>query len=46
MKFQWGKNQSEGRDITKRQLEWLLEGLQVDQKKAYPDSADTAGIIY
>lgn len=46
MKFQWPKNQGEVRDITKRQLEWLLEGLQVDQKKAHPDSIDTVGIIY
>lgn len=46
MKFQWPKNQGEVRDITRRQLEWLLEGLQVDQKKAHPDSVDTVGIIY
>jgi transposase len=46
MKFQWPKNQGEVREITKRQMEWLLEGLQVDQKKAHPDSVDTAGIIY
>lgn len=46
MKFQWPKNQGEVRDITKRQLEWLMEGLQVDQKKAHPDTVDTAGIIY
>jgi len=46
MKFQWPKSQGEVRDITKRQLEWLLEGLQVDQKKAHTDTVDTAGIIY
>jgi transposase len=33
MKFQWPKTQGEVRDISKRQLEWLLEGLQIDQKK-------------
>lgn len=46
MKFQWPRNQGEVRDITRRQLEWLLQGLQIDQKKAHPDSVDTAGIIY
>lgn len=33
MRFQWPKSQGEIRDITKRQIEWLLEGLQIDQKK-------------
>jgi transposase len=46
MKFQWPKNQGEVRDITKRQLEWLLQGLQIDQKKAHPDNIDTSGIIF
>lgn len=46
MKFQWPKNQGEVRDVTRRQLEWLLEGLQVDQKKAHPDSIDTSGMIF
>lgn len=31
MKFQWLKNQGEIRDITKRQMEWLLERLQIDK---------------
>ena len=35
MKFQWPKNEGEVRDITKRQMEWLLDGLQIDQKKAH-----------
>jgi transposase len=30
MKFQWPKNQGEIRNITKRQMEWLLEGLQIE----------------
>jgi transposase len=46
MKFQWPKNQGEVRDITRRQLEWLLQGLQIDQKKAHPDSIDTTGMIF
>jgi transposase len=46
MKFQWPKSQCEMRDITRRQLEWLLEGLQIDQKKAHPDNIDTSGMIF
>lgn len=46
MKFQWPKSQCEVRDITRRQLEWLLEGLQIDQKKAHPGSIDTSGMIF
>lgn len=46
MKFQWPKNQGEVRDITKRQMEWLLEGLQVDQKKAHKESIDTGDMIF
>ena len=46
MKFQWPKNQGELRDITKRELEWLLQGLQIDQKKALPNSLDTSKIIF
>lgn len=46
MKFQWPKTEGEVRDITKRQMEWLLDGLQVDQKKAHRESIDTAGMIF
>jgi Transposase and inactivated derivatives len=46
MKFQWPKSQGEVRDINKRQLEWLLEGLQIDQKKAHPESINTSGMIF
>ena len=46
MKFQLPKNQGEVRNITKRQLEWLLDGLQVDQKKAHKESMDTEGMIF
>jgi transposase len=46
MKFQWPKTEGEVRNITKRQLEWLLAGLQIDQKKAHPESVNTTGIIY
>ena len=46
MKFQWTKNQGEIRDITKRQMEWLLEGLQIDQKKAHPKSDAVINFVY
>jgi len=46
MKFQWPKNQGEVRDITKRELEWLLQGLQIDQKKAHPNTIDTSKFIF
>lgn len=46
MKFQWPKSQGEIRDISKRQMEWLLEGLQIDQKKAHPESIDTSDMIF
>ena len=46
MKFQWPKNQGELRDISRRELEWLLQGLQIDQKKAHPNSLDTSKIIF
>ena len=34
MKFQWPKNPSEVKEITFQQLEWLLQGLEMEQKKA------------
>jgi len=46
MKFQWPKNQGEIRDITKRQMEWLLEGLQIDQKKVHRENINTENIIF
>ena len=46
MKFQWPRNEGEVRDITKRQMEWLLDGLQIDQKKAHRESINTAGMIF
>jgi len=46
MKFQWPKNQGEIRDITKRQMEWLLEGLQIDQKKVLRENINTKNLIF
>lgn len=37
MKFQWPKDAAETKEITSQQLEWLLQGLSMEQKKAlYP----------
>lgn len=35
MKFQWPNSQEEVKDISMRQVEWLLEGLSIEQKKAH-----------
>jgi len=35
MKFQWPKSPSEQKEITFQQLEWLLQGLEMEQKKAH-----------
>lgn len=32
-KLQWPRKQSEVRQLTQQQLRWLLEGLQIDQKR-------------
>lgn len=34
MKFQWPKNATEVKEITPQQLDWLLSGLSIEQKKA------------
>lgn len=34
MKFQWPKDAAETKEITSQQLEWLLQGLSIDQKRA------------
>ena len=46
MKFQWPKNQGEIRDITKRQMEWFLEGLQIDQKKVLRENFNTENMVF
>ncbi len=46
MKFQWPKTQGELRDINIRQMQWLLEGLQIDQKKAHPQTVDTTSTVF
>ena len=35
MKFQWPRNSSELKNITKKQLSWLLSGLKIEQKNSF-----------
>lgn len=35
MKFQWPRNKDEVKEITGQQLEWLLDGLEIEQKHAH-----------
>lgn len=37
MKFQWPKDSQMVREISTKQVEWLLEGLEIEQKKAHYD---------
>ena len=37
MKFQWPKNSNELKQISKRQLEWLLSGLKIEQKNSFKE---------
>lgn len=36
-KFQWPKDENEARIIDRKQLNWLLDGLSIEQKKAFKD---------
>ena len=33
-RFQWPRNVSEGRALTRQEYRWLMEGLSIDQPKA------------
>ena len=35
MKFQWPRTSDEVKEITFQQVEWLLQGLEIEQKKAH-----------
>jgi len=35
MRFQWPKKEEDIKDISYQQIEWLLEGLSIEQKKAH-----------
>lgn len=37
MKFQWPKNSNELKNISKKQLDWLLSGLKIEQKKSFKE---------
>ena len=37
MKFQWPRNSKELKSITKKQLDWLLSGLKIEQKKSFKE---------
>lgn len=37
MKFQWPRNSRELKNITKKQLNWLLSGLKIEQKNSFKD---------
>lgn len=42
MKFQWPKDSEMVKEITCKQVEWLLEGLAIEQKKAHHEVIITA----
>jgi len=37
MKFQWPRDSKEAREITSQQVIWLLQGLNIEQKKAHSE---------
>jgi len=37
MKFQWPRNPTELKNINRQQLNWLLTGLQIEQKHSFKD---------
>lgn len=37
MKFQWPKNQKEMKNITTKQLNWLLSGLKINPEKCFKE---------
>ncbi len=43
MKFQWPMKVSEAKEISFQQVEWLLQGLEIEQKKALRDVTVPAG---
>ena len=47
MKFQWPRNSKEMKNITKKQLEWLLSGLKIEQKNSFKEfEIDPQNIAY
>lgn len=37
MKFQWPRNSQELKNINKKQLDWLLSGLKIEQEKSFKE---------
>ena len=37
MKFKWPRNSKELKNITKKQLDWLLSGLKIEQEKSFKE---------
>lgn len=37
IKFQWPRNSKELKNITKKQLDWLLSGLKIEQEKSFKE---------
>ena len=37
MKFQWPRNSKEMKNISKKQLDWLLPGLKIEQEKSFKE---------
>ena len=37
LKFRWPRNERELKQITKQQLTWLLDGLEIEPKKYFKD---------
>lgn len=46
MKFQWPKTKGDLRNISNQEYRWLLEGLQIDQRKAHPKKIDVSNVVF
>lgn len=47
MTFQWPRKTDEIRDVTPQQVRWLLEGLEIEQKKAHkPIQISRKGVCF
>jgi len=47
MKFQWPKDGSDVKEINIRQVTWLLQGLEIEQKKAHHNiKIDSANVCF
>lgn len=45
MKFQWPKDSSDVREISIQQVEWLLQGLEIEQVKAHREVKIDSGNV-